>query len=255
MPFSNWIQVRAALDRVVPNVEEFEMVGDLHPDDSLGAIVDSTSLNDIERAKVWAVHDWRCDGQRLAERKLQQPMLYHSGINGLGRQDLPRKLENCQVGAMRVEGFVGGLSEGFWFLRLLDLIVQVTGEVTAQWLPQENDFRPIATQASTKSKLKGCNELGLMRGESFRDIRFWVVNFQPKISGPAYALWWQLRRRVANSLERNVTMIDALAADRARIVDFDAQIQDLEQSRALPFRVAKSTSGRSTATRFLQVPG
>jgi hypothetical protein len=51
----------------------------------------------------------------------------------------------------------------------LDLVVQVTVDETVQWLPRENDFRPIAMQASTKSKLKACNELELMRGESFRD--------------------------------------------------------------------------------------
>ncbi|KAJ7359618.1 hypothetical protein DFH08DRAFT_413719 [Mycena albidolilacea] len=65
-------------------------------------------------------------------------------------------------------------------------------------------------------------------------------------------------------------MIDALAADRARIVDFDAQIHDLEHTLAVlhtstiqdlehtrahseSCHVAKSKSARSRATRFLQV--
>jgi hypothetical protein len=47
---------------IVPNVEEFEMVGDLHPDDSLGAIVDSMSLNDIgENERLRARENTRLD--------------------------------------------------------------------------------------------------------------------------------------------------------------------------------------------------
>ncbi|KAJ7756713.1 hypothetical protein B0H14DRAFT_3599218 [Mycena olivaceomarginata] len=115
---------------------------------------------------------------------------------------------------MRVEGFVGGFSEGFWFLRLLDLVVQVTGEVTVQWLPRENDFRPIATQASTKSKLKGCNELELTlslerNGRSNTQYSVLDLTLFP------------------------VPMIDALAADRARIQDLERSLSVLRNQRAV----------------------
>jgi hypothetical protein len=47
-------------------------------------------------------------------------------------------------------------------------------------------------------------------------------------------------------------MIDALAADRARIVDFDAQIQDLEQAREAHLRVTPKLGGfRAKILRFL----
>jgi hypothetical protein len=49
-----------------------------------------------------------------------------------------------------------------------------------------------------------------------------------------------------------IPMIDALPADRAHIVDFDAQIQDLKRSLSV---LRNQMSGRSRATRFLQVPG